>query len=395
MKATTRCARSSDNLLSAPEASLFPSRRREELLVRAGTLRSGRERPGRFWKIDLDALALESLEAAPYAAPQISEVRAGVIACDIATAVARHPELVQRALGTAAALDDSKFGALAAARCNSGAFVYVPADVALDEVLELRYHAAGAALFTYTLVLLERGAHATVIERYTGAEEATLCGVTEIVASAGSNVTCASIQMLPESARAIFTRAAKPATDACVTWCAADLGAALAVNAVDGIIEASGVQMQLNTLFFPTGKQHVDVVSTVEHRAGGSQSETLVKSAANGSGQARFLGNIRIAPNAQSTQASLRDDALLLSERSHIDSIPALEIAANDVKAHHGATVGALDDEQIFYMTSRGLQPQEAERMIALGFFEPVIERFPGAALREELRGILEAKVNR
>ncbi|HZT11904.1 MAG TPA: SufD family Fe-S cluster assembly protein, partial [Candidatus Baltobacteraceae bacterium] len=133
---------------------------------------------------------------------------------------------------------------------------------------------------------------------------------------------------------------------------------------------------------------------TVSHEVGESQSRTLVKSAAAGQGQARYLGNIRIAPHAQATDAALRDDALLLSKRAHIDSVPALEIAANDVKAYHGATVGALDEEQIFYMTSRGIERQQAETMIALGFFEPAIEHFPANALREEVRAALRAKVN-
>jgi Fe-S cluster assembly protein SufD len=154
-----------------------------------------------------------------------------------------------------------------------------------------------------------------------------------------------------------------------------------------------GVDAQINGLFFPRDDQHIDLVSTVDHNVGASQSETMVKSAAIGHGQARYLGNIRIAANAQATESSLRDDALLLSPRAHIDSVPALEIAANDVKAYHGATVGALDDEQIFYMTSRGISRQDAEKMIALGFFEPVIDRFPTNALRERLRAALEAKV--
>jgi Fe-S cluster assembly protein SufD len=137
----------------------------------------------------------------------------------------------------------------------------------------------------------------------------------------------------------------------------------------------------------------VDIVSSVDHRIGDATSETLVKSAAAGRGQGRYLGNIRIAAHAQHSDASLRDDALLLSQTAHIDSIPALEIAANDVKAYHGATVGALDDESIFYMTSRGIDREAAERMIALGFFEPAIDRFPTEALREELRTALQAKV--
>jgi len=154
-----------------------------------------------------------------------------------------------------------------------------------------------------------------------------------------------------------------------------------------------GVDAKIATLFFPTGSQHVDVVSNVDHRTGDATSETLVKSAAAGRGQGRYLGNIRIAAHAQHSDASLRDDALLLSKTAHIDSVPALEIAANDVKAYHGATVGALDDESIFYMTTRGIEREAAERMIALGFFEPAIDRFPTEALREELRAALQAKV--
>jgi Fe-S cluster assembly protein SufD len=147
-------------------------------------------------------------------------------------------------------------------------------------------------------------------------------------------------------------------------------------------------------LFFPRASQHVDVVSTVEHRAGEATSETLIKSAATERGQARFLGNIRIAPHAQGSDARLRDDALLLSTTAHVDSVPALEIGANDVKAYHGATVGAIDQEQIFYMETRGIERSAAERMIALGFFEPAIERFPTANLRDAIRNALAAKLS-
>ncbi|MBV9269803.1 MAG: SufD family Fe-S cluster assembly protein, partial [Candidatus Eremiobacteraeota bacterium] len=100
-----------------------------------------------------------------------------------------------------------------------------------------------------------------------------------------------------------------------------------------------------------------------------------------------------IAENAQASEAFLRDDALLLSRNAHIDSVPALEIAANEVRAYHGATVGAIDEEQLFYMTSRGIERKDAETMIALGFFEPAIERFPTEALRSDIREALKAKV--
>lgn len=380
--------------IAALDASVLAPERRRELLERAFELRSGREKAGRYWKIDLDALDYSQLPIASAPAPAIAAPQArGLIACDLATAARDHRDLFLRAFGSAVRSQETKFGALASALCNTGAFVYVPADVAVDGVVEISYEAAGPALFPYTLVLIEHGAQCTVVERVTGAAGAFVCGVAEIVTDENAIVTYASQQQLPQDASVIFTRVAKPGKDANVTWSVAELGAALAVSSVDVVVEQPGVEAQINGLFFPCGDQHVDMVSTVEHNVGDSQSQTLIKSAATGRGQARYLGNIRIAAHAQATESSLRDDALLLSKRAHIDSVPALEIAANDVKAYHGATVGALDDEQIFYMTSRGIARDDAEKMIALGFFEPVVERFPTEALRARLREALQTKV--
>ena len=118
-----------------------------------------------------------------------------------------------------------------------------------------------------------------------------------------------------------------------------------------------------------------------------------MRSAGTGHGQGRYFGNIKILADAHGADASLRDDALLLSAGAHIDSVPALEIAANDVKAFHGATVGAISEDELFYAESRGIARADAERMIALGFFEPAISRFPTDALRAELRSALGLKL--
>ena len=107
----------------------------------------------------------------------------------------------------------------------------------------------------------------------------------------------------------------------------------------------------------------------------------------------RYLGNIHIAEHANASDASLRDDALLLGRKAHIESIPALEIASNDVKAFHGATVGSIDDDEIFYAQSRGISRAEAERMIALGFFEPALASFPMDELRDHLRREIARKL--
>ncbi len=376
------------------DTSILDRARRQELLNRAFELRSGRERAGQFWKIDLDALDFSALTVAGPSSPSISGPnKPGVIACDLATAAQEHAQLFSKAFGSAVGVLNSKFAALATALCNTGAFVYIPADLAVDEPIEITYAAKDGALFPYTLVLLDRGAQCTIIERIEGRPGATVCGIAEIVCAENASVTYAAEQNLPADAQSIFTRVAAPGKDASVTWCVAELGAALAVTSVDVLIDNPGVHAQLNGFFFPRGDQHVDLASTIRHNVGASQSETLIKSAATDRGQGRYVGNIRIAPHAQGTAASLRDDALLLSPKAHIDSVPALEIGANDVKAFHGATIGAIDENLIFYMESRGITPDAAAKMIALGFFEPVVERFPTNALRDRLRLALEAKI--
>ena len=273
-----------------------------------------------------------------------------MLVCDLTTAAREHPELLARAFGATSAVS-TKFGALAGAFAQLGAFVYVPAECASTEPVEIAYEApAGASIFPYTVVLAERGSAATIVERCEGADGAFVCGVAEIVTEAGADIVYASCQQLAPTGRALFTRAARPGRDASVSWHCAELGAALAVADLSIAVENPGATAGVTAVFFPNHSQHVDVVSTVNHAVGDSTSETIVKSAGVDSGQARYLGNIRIAPGAQGSDASLRDDALLLSEKAHVDSVPALEIGANEVKAFHGATVGAIDAEQIFYM---------------------------------------------
>lgn len=356
--------------------------------------RSGREKPGRYWRMDFETLApTEAQLAAGSLALDVENPNTGVSVYDLATAARECPELLRRAFGRTKA-HTTKFGALAAAFAQRGVFIHVPADRAADEPIVVRCDMpANSASFPAIVVLAERGARVTVIEHLSAAGDAFVCGTAEIVCDEGAHITYAVVQQAADDARVVFDRAALPGRNARVLWADAELGGALASGDLFVSIEEPGSETEIVTLFFSNGAQHVDVVSTVDHRAGDATSETLVKSAGTDRGQARFLGNIRIAEGAQGSDARLRDDALLLSTTAHVDSVPALEIAANDVKAYHGATVGAIDDEQIFYMESRGIERSAAERMIALGFFEPAIERFPTERVRDTIRQALATKL--
>lgn len=389
---TSQAERLSERLASLSDAPLLLDARRR-LLERFLSLPSGHEKPGRFWKVDFEAI---QPDAAAIDAGNVSSVECsdpGVRVFDLATAAREHPTLVARAFGATGATE-TKFGALAAAFSGHGVFVHVPADHACDEPIAIQHRAAAnAVVFPWCVVLVERGARVTVIERVIAEAGSLVCGGAEIVTDERADVTYAIVQESNDTARVVFTRAARPGRDARVAWADAELGGGLAAGEISIAIEHPGAEAQITALFFPRAEQHVDLVSTVEHQAGEASSETTVKSAARERGQARFLGNIRIAPHAQGSDARLRDDALLLSTTAHVDSVPALEIAANDVKAYHGATVGAIDAEQLFYMESRGIDRSAAERMIALGFFEPAIAHFPTERLRDAIRESLAAKL--
>lgn len=375
------------------DAALLPLSERQAAYERFRSTRSGHERPGRFWKIDIESVNVDDRRIDP-AMGRVEIVSASprVIAVSLDAARAAHPELLSRAFGCALE-PTQKFAHLTTAFAQLGAFIYVPANVAVDEPIGITYHGDdGASIFPYTIVLAERGARVTVIERALVGSGAFVCGVAEVVTGERADVTFASMQMLPSDARSFSTRAALPGRGARIAWECAELGGTLALCDISVAIREPGVDANVASLFFPTGSQHVDITSTIDHHVGNATSHTVVKGAASERGQARYLGNIRIDARAQGSAADLRDDALLLSPHAHIDSIPALEIAANDVKAFHGATVGAIDDDAIFYMTSRGLDPAQATRMIALGFFEPVIARFPTQVLRDELHAALEQR---
>ena len=382
-----------------PEAAFLSAEDRQRAFERFEESSAQRERPGRYWKIDLDALDLSNYDPEIANPGNLAEVdmppHDRVVVTDLLTASRRHPDVFRQALGSALGDAPSKFAALARAFASGGAFVYVPPGVALDAPIELNYRPRTGASFPYTLVVAGDGAQCTVVVRTVSDATGVLsCGVTEVVAGERARVDVACVQSLAPDAVAIGTCIATGSAGAFVHFCSAQFGARLAIEALEIDVDAREMDANISLLFFPRDEQHVDVLSTVEHRVGDSRSDTLVKSAASGAGQARYLGNIRIHPSAHLSDARLKDDALLLSRAAHIDSVPALEIAANDVKAYHGATVGAIDEALLFYMESRGLDPQAAERMIALGFFEPAVERFP-ASVRAELRDALEAKVKK
>jgi Fe-S cluster assembly protein SufD len=388
---------------------------RHAALTRYATLAMRGGKPSRSWRHDYAALRTEELRYTTdrLAIPESSGalVHRGATALTAPGAVTSDPRVTVLPLADAArdphlralipalgeAASGDKFAGLATAFQNCGAFVHVPDGVVLDQPIQLVFAQAephADAVFPRIVVVLGEGARATVLERQIGEGAGFFCGVVTVQLGARAALDYAAIQQLGEEARVLMHRSAQAAPDATIRWHLAELGATLARTVLNASLDGGGAHTEVNALFFNTGFQHVDLTTSADHAVGNTTSSTIVRTAAADRGQGRFFGDITIRPHAHGSDASLRDDALLLSRRAHIDSIPALAIAANDVSAYHGATVGSLDQDALFYAASRGIARHDAVRMVALAFFEPAIARFPGETLREEIRTALDEKID-
>jgi Fe-S cluster assembly protein SufD len=299
--------------------------------------------------------------------------------------------------GAIVPLDTDRFTALATAFQNCGAYVEIPADVEVDAPLQLVWASRpgeASAVFSHTLVRVGANARATIVERHVGSAESFVCGIVEVELAAGAQLDYVVVQNADEGARVIVTRGARCGTGARLGWHVADLGGALVRTTHATRLGHERAEAALNALFFARGFGHVDLRADVEHRASATRSRTIVRGVATGRGQARVRGAIEIRAGTHGCDATLRADALVLSRDAYVEATPSLDIGANDVSAQHAATVGALDEEQLFYVQSRGIARGRAERMIALAFFEPAISRFPSEALRDEVRTALDADLD-
>ncbi len=430
--------RAIDVLAEHEDTVAVDAARRREAFERYAALPAPGARPHRGWKYDYDKLGFDELRwttgsahmpAAPAYANGAARGNAGAADADrpalatenaggIVFVGATHVDApstvdarillepltartllrdgVVPAIGTIVDWRTDKFAALATAFENCGVYVNVPDGVQLEVPIQIVF--AGApddeAVFPHVFVRLGAGARATILERHVGEGDPFTCGIVEIDAGDGAQIDYAVVQQAGEAARIFFSRNARCGRDATVRWHLAELGGGLARTVMGATLGEPGARMETSALFFNTGMQHVDLTSGADHRVGPTTSDTVVRSAATDRGQGRYVGNIVIRPKAHGSDASLRDDALILGKRAHVDSIPALEIAANDVRAFHGATVGSLDEDALFYAGSRGIARGQALRLITLGFFEPVVARFPSEALRDEVRTALDHKID-
>lgn len=317
----------------------------------------------------------------------------GVILTDLETAIREHPELVQPHFMTACVpVASDKYTALHAAFWTNGIFLYVPKGVEIEDPIltQVWIDEPGTATFTHTLIVAEELSNVRFVQELNSIGEsetpALLQNVVEIYTKNAAHVEFSNLQDLGRNTWHITHKNAVNAKDGSTTWVLADLGSKVMLSYIGVDLVGDGTAGELVGVFFTDHEQRYALKTLSHHNALNTNAETLVKGVLTDAARVEFDGMIRIEPGAQHTASFLSDHTLLLSDECRAESIPGLEIGANEVSASHGATTGKIDEEQLFYLMVRGIPQEEAERIIVQGFFEPVLQRIPLESLRNRLR---------
>jgi Fe-S cluster assembly protein SufD len=325
---------------------------------------------------------------------------AGVVFTDLASAVTSHPELLRKYLSTEAVrANEDVFAALHAAFWTGGTLLYVPKGVKVDVPLFtlVGLSAEGGVDLHHTLVVLEDGAEATLVqETAVGAGRSAPglhCGAVELFVGTGAKLRFVNIQNWDDQTWHFSRERALVGRDAAIQWTVGGLGGRLAKVNQEVALTGQGAAAQVNGVMFTTGRQNQTYLTRQDHIAPHTTSDLLYKAGLKDNSRVVWKGMIRVEKDAQKTDAYQKNDNLVLSDAARADSIPGLEIEANDVRCTHGATAGPVDEDMVFYLTSRGIPRPTAVRLVVEGFFAGVYDRVTVEPARETLERAVLAKL--
>ncbi|MFN4218768.1 MAG: Fe-S cluster assembly protein SufD [Candidatus Bipolaricaulia bacterium] len=344
--------------------------------------------------IQLDARVLTTQVPEPLRAK-------GIIFCDMKTAVREYPDLVKKYLFQAVLPHEDKLTALVGALAQNGIFIYIPKETVLAEPLRLVYllDEPWVAALAHQVIVVESGSRVTVLEE-AYAKHATAIGthlhaaISEVYVGDGAQVQFGALQNWNEETYSFVRRRAHVGRDAKLQWTVGWLGGKLTMSYVESRLVGPGAEMEDIQVLFGRHKQHFDLTSSLRNMAPHVKGEIHMKGVMKDQSRAVMYGFIKVDPVAQQSNSYQLAQGLLLNDGAHCDAIPGLEIEANDVRATHGASIGPIDEEQIFYLQSRGLERERAKRTIVEGFLTPTLEQIPIAGVRERFHAFVEQKWN-
>jgi Fe-S cluster assembly protein SufD len=335
-------------------------------------------------------------------APELSSVGAapkGVAIGGLATALQRQPEIVRQHLGRHAAVEGNPFTALNAGFIADGAFVHVPRNAALEQPVQLIFVSTGdqAAAVTHprNLIVVDEGAQASVIEQYVGigSHPSWTNVVTELVIGENAVVNAYRIQREREDAFHTATTESWQGRSSVLTSATLAFGSRLSRHDINARLEGDGAECTLNGLSLLRGQQHVDHHTTLEHARPHCPSWEVFNGVFDDRSRGVFTGRIIVRPGAQRTDSKQTNNNLLLSEEARADSQPQLEIYADDVKCTHGATLGPIDPNALFYLRSRGLGVEVARNLLTYGFGAEILNSVADETLRAQLDGVVQRRL--
>jgi Fe-S cluster assembly protein SufD len=322
----------------------------------------------------------------------------GVVVCSLDRALREQAARLEPALGSLLAPDYDRYVAIGMALRAGGTFVWVPDGV--EAALPIRlFHwldGAGRMAAPRTVVMLGRGSRATVIEELlsAGGDGAAFhAGGTEAFVGDGAKLVYGTLQDWGRNVHHYSNHRARIGTGAELQWIQTMLGGQIAKANSYFDMAGEGAQAFVHGFLFGDERQHFHLHTLQRHQVPHTTSDLLIKVCLEDRARSVYQGLIQVSEGAQRTDAYQANRNLLLSEQARADSIPGLEILANDVRCTHGATIGHVDAEQMYYLMTRGLPRLEAQRLIVEGFFAPVLDRIPLETVRERLRDVIRHKI--
>ncbi|MDQ2049132.1 Fe-S cluster assembly protein SufD [Natronolimnohabitans sp. A-GB9] len=353
--------------------------------------------PGRDWT-NLHELDYESLVDPLNAAEDKDQL--GPDEVDVlswADAVDEHEALLEDHFGSVVDPQENYLTALSTALFSTGTVVYVPEGVDAEDVT-IRTEQNSRSLFNYTLVVTEESSSVTILERQsTGTEqdEQYYSGVVEIVAGENSSVQYGSLQNLSEDAYNFTVKRGETDTYATIDWIEANLGTQLTKTEVSTELNGDSSETQIVGAFYGHNDQHFDLDAKVWHRAEHTTADLVTRGVTDDVARSVYEGVQDVGRDAWDTSSYQRENTLMLSDDSEADASPKLIINNHDTEASHSATVGQIDQEDLLYMTSRGVDPRTARNMLVEGFFVPVLEEIAVDELREDLEEQIAARLRK
>ena len=324
---------------------------------------------------------------------------AGVLLLPLEEAAKNHEELFRKSFMTSdVRLGSKKFAALHQAHLRSGAFVYVPKGVVVERPIEIWHWVEGenATIFPHTLVVLEEGASATVIDHFVSSrdERSLAIAVNDLTVEKNAKLHYVAVQEWSDKMTAFHINTTEVEKEGVSTALQMNLGGAYVRGESDSHLLGEGSRSVMLSINPATGNREIDQRTFQDHFAPRATSDLLYHNALTDSSRTIFAGLIKVEEHAHETDAYQKVRNLMLSDEAEANSMPGLEILADNVRCTHGATSGELNEDELFYMMARGIAPKQAAQLIVRGFFGTVLERLENEELQDHLGEILDRKLN-